>query len=61
MSLYIWGYSPVALFEGCPVSQVNSVLDEGHHSQVQVTVGKQVFPFDQQLVGLILLLLELLL
>ena len=56
-SSYMWGYSLVALFEGHLISQLNLVLDEGCFPKVQVAVGKLVFPFDQQLPGLILFLL----
>ena len=56
-SLYIWGYSSVVHFEGCPVGQLYSKFDEGCLSKVQVAVGKQVFSFDQQLPGLLLFLL----
>ena len=51
------GYFPVVLFKEYLVSQFDLPFDEGHLCQVQVIVGKQVFPFDQQLPGLVLFLL----
>ena len=48
----------IALFESHPVSQLNVMLDEGCLSQVQVAVAKQVFPSNQQLPGLSLLILR---
>ena len=54
MSLYMLGYLPVVLIQRHLASQINLMLDDGCLSQVQVAVGKQVFPFSQQLPGLFL-------
>ena len=44
----------VTLLEGCPIHQFDLVLNQGCFAQVQVTEGKQVFPFELQLPGLFL-------
>ena len=53
--VHMMGYVPVMLLKGCLVCQLYFMLDQSSFAQIQVTVCKQVFPFEQQLPGLFLL------
>ena len=53
---YIWGvYAPVTLLEGHLICQTYFMLDQSSFAKIQVTVHKQVLPFEQQLPSLFLL------
>ena len=58
--LHVRGYVPVMLLKGHLVWQLYFMLDQSSSAQIQVTVCKQVFSFEQQLPGLFLLWLRLL-
>ena len=53
--IHVQRYILVKLLEGCLVHYLYLMLDQSSFAQVQVTAGKQVFPFGQQLSGLFLL------
>ena len=42
----------VMLFEGGSIHYLNFMFNESSFIHVQVTVGKQAFPFEQQISGL---------
>ena len=50
--LHVRRYTLVLLFKGHPICYVYFMLDQSSFAQVQVTGGKRVFPFEQQLSGL---------
>ena len=53
--VHVGWYTSVTLLEGCPIHHLYFVFDQSSFTQVQITVCKQVFPFQQQLSGLLLL------
>ena len=48
-------YTLVTFLEGHLICYLDFMFDQSSFTQVQVTVGKQMFPFEQQFSGLFLL------
>ena len=53
--VYVGRYMSVMLLEGCLIHYLYFVFGQSSFTEVQITVCKQVLPFEQQLSGLLLL------
>ena len=53
--IHVRRYMSVMFFERHPICYLNFMFDQTSFTKVQVALGKQVFPFEQQFSGLFLL------
>ena len=47
IAVHVRRYMLVMLLEGCPICHLYFVFDQSSFAQVQVTMHKQVLPFEQ--------------